>query len=310
MWQFVSAMSNSKLLGQPIPPEEPPKFPKVANLQPVLEEGPLHSTYQVQRLFSQPQFGHLSFPDNINVHCDNEKCNGVRRHAHGEVTKFGMERIFYHFTFYMCANCKASIKVFALKSERQEEQTVPGLCTKIYQEPAFGRPIPKRLYQVIGEANREHFLNARRSIARGLGIGSYAYYRRIIENNKFALVSAVLKVAQETNATASQIALLQEAQSEPQFSKAMDLLKEVAAVPPILLIKGHNPLALLHDLFSEGLHQLSDTECLERAQQAEIILCEVADRMQLALTENKALTEALTGIINRKKLEPVAVPSA
>jgi hypothetical protein len=33
-----------------------------------------------------------------------------------------------------------------------------------------------------------------------------------------------------------------------------------------LLIDGHNPLLLLHDLLSEGVHQFSDSECLERAQ--------------------------------------------
>jgi hypothetical protein len=67
-----------------------------------------------------------------------------------------------------------------------------------------------------------------------------------------------------------------------------------------LLIDGHNPLALLHDLLSEGIHQLSDGECLERAQEAEVILCEIADRMQIALTERKTVKAAVTSILKRK----------
>jgi aminoglycoside/choline kinase family phosphotransferase len=72
-------------------------------------------------------------------------------------------------------------------------------------------------------------------------------------------------------------------------------------IPAVLLIDGHNPLILLHDLLSEGIHQLSDDECLERAQQAEIILCEIADRMQTALTERKNVKAAITSIMTRKR---------
>jgi len=67
-----------------------------------------------------------------------------------------------------------------------------------------------------------------------------------------------------------------------------------------LLIDGHNPLLLLHDLLSEGIHQLDDHDCLERAQEAEVILCEIADRMQIALTERKTVKAAITNILGRK----------
>jgi aminoglycoside/choline kinase family phosphotransferase len=65
----------------------------------------------------------------------------------------------------------------------------------------------------------------------------------------------------------------------------METLRDVSMIPSVLLIDGHNPLAILHDLLSEGIHGLSDQDCLERAQHAEILLCEIADRMQIALTE-------------------------
>ena len=142
-------------------------------------------------------------------------------------------------------------------------------------------------------------MQARRAIARGLGIGAYAYYRRIIENTKFELVDSVLGVARATKAPSEQIKLLEKAQSERQFSKAMEMLGDVDAIPAVLLINGHNPLTLLHDLLSEGIHKLDDKECLARAQEAEVILCEIANLMQTALTERKAVTDALTSILNR-----------
>src|SRR5207247_31861 len=124
-----------------------------------------------------------------------------------------------------------------------------------------------------------------------------AYYRRIVENTKFDLIGSVLEIAVATNASASQIGLLKNAQTETQFSKAIDILRDVSAVPAVLLIDGHNPLLLLHDLLSEGIHQLSDSECLERAQESEVILCEIAERMQIALTERKTVKAAISSIM-------------
>ena len=120
----------------------------------------------------------------------------------------------------------------------------------------------------------------------------------------------MLEVANATNAPRSQITTLEKAQKERQFSKAIASLRDASAIPAVLLIDGLNPLTLLHDLLSEGIHGLSDTECLKRAQEAEVILSEIADRMQIALTERKAVKTAIASIQNRKATGgPTAPPS-
>ncbi len=276
-------------------------------MEQLLQDEPIHSPRAVFGLFSQPEFGNIAFPKEIRVHCDHEKCAGTRRHVHREDDKFRLGEIFYSFASYGCTNCTENIKVFGLRAERAGG-AYTGICTKIYQEPAFGHPIPKRLFHIIGEANREYFLQARRAIARGLGIGAYAYYRRIVENTKLELVSSVLEVAQGTHASQEQIELLKKARAETQFSKAIEMLRDLSAIPAVMLIDGHNPLALLHDLLSEGIHQLNDGECLQRAQEAEVILCEIADRMQIALTERKTVKAAVSSILNRKAAGATGAP--
>jgi hypothetical protein len=114
------------------------------------------------------------------------------------------------------------------------------------------------------------------------------------------LVSSVLEIAKATNASPAQVELLKKAKSEAQFSKAIEMLRDISAIPAVLLIDGHNPLALLHDLLSEGIHELTDDECLERSREAEVVLCEIADRMQIALTERKTVKAAISSILNRK----------
>jgi hypothetical protein len=271
-------------------------------MQQLLQEEPLHSRKLVSSLFNVPTSGLIYFPEDIRVHCSHKDCLGIRRHRKEQRSdSFKVaSQIVYSFVEYRCTDCTRAIKIFGLRAEWDQERS-DGICTKIYQEPAFGNPIPKRLFEVIGENNRESFLQARRAAARGLGIGAYAYYRRIVENTKFDLITSVLGVARATNAIPAQIQLLEAAQAERQFSKAIEMLRDVAAIPAVLLIDGHNPLILLHDLLSEGIHQLADAECLERAQQAEIILCEIADRMQTALTERKNVKAAITSIMTRKR---------
>ena len=267
-------------------------------MQELLRDVPLHSGRAIQELFTE--HGEIVLPKEIEGHCDHNKCKGVRRHIlGGRCTYLAEEGLYYSFARYGCVNCTESAKVFGLMAQREGEED-SGVCTKIYEEPPFGFPLPKRLFHVIGEANREHFLQARRAIARSLGIGAFAYYRRIVENTKLDLVSSVLEVARATSAPPGQIDLLQKAQMERQFSKAMKMLCDVSAVPAVLLIDGQNPLALLHKSLSEGIHELDDRECLKRAQEAEVILCEIAERLQIAVTDRKAVKAAVASIMNRE----------
>jgi hypothetical protein len=60
-------------------------------------------------------------------------------------------------------------------------------------------------------------------------------------------------------------------------------------------------LTLLHDLLSVGIHELTDAECLERAKDAEVILSEIAHRIQAALAEKTAVKDAISRTLNRAK---------
>jgi hypothetical protein len=273
----------------------------------LLEEVPPYSLRVVPDVFSNRQSRYIRFPEDIRLHCDHDNCAGVRRHHKQDVSNtFDYGNQSYAFGIYKCVDCMETSHRFAVAAILG----TPDVGVKIFQDPLFGHPIPKRLFQVIGEENRAFFLQARRAIGRGLGIGAYAYYRRMVENTKFELIDSILKVARGTNAASTQIELLERAQSERQFSKAIEVLRDVSAIPPILLINGQNPLTLIHDLLSEGIHGLSDQECLARAQEAEVILCEIADKMQIALTERKTVNAALASIMNRKREGGIAAASS
>ncbi len=88
-----------------------------------------------------------------------------------------------------------------------------------------------------------------------------------------------------------------QAAQETQFSKAISMVRD--AIPQVLFIDGHNPLTLLHNALSEGLHEKTDAECLELATSIRIILTELSERITLALKDEAELKQALSNLMRR-----------
>jgi hypothetical protein len=147
--------------------------------------------------------------------------------------------------------------------------------------------------------DRELFLQGRRAENRGFGIGSFSYYRRVVENQKGRIIHEIGRVAEKLGASSTVLAQFSKAEQESQFSKAIDKIKD--GIPPILLVHGHNPLTLLHTALSEGLHDHSDEACLEIAQEIRLVLSELADRISQALKEEAELEKAVSRLLDRKR---------
>jgi len=147
--------------------------------------------------------------------------------------------------------------------------------------------------------DRDAFLKGRRSENQGLGIGAFVYYRRVVENQKSRILQEIRKVAEKVGAKRESIEQLENAEKEIQFTKAMNMAKP--GLPESLLINGHNPLGLLHTALSEGVHELSDEECLELAGSIRVVLGELSERIDQALKNEAELKGAVNILLNRKK---------
>ena len=150
---------------------------------------------------------------------------------------------------------------------------------------------PSRLISLVGP-DRDAFLKGRRSENQGLGIGAFAYYRRVVENQKVRLIDEIIRVAERTNAARTTIETLQAARDERQFSKAVELVRD--SIPASLRIGSHSPLTLLHSALSEGLHAQTDEQCLELATSVRVILEELTERIAAALKDHAELQSALS----------------
>lgn len=242
-----------------------------------------HAGTSAERLY-------LNTPD-LDLHCD--ICGGVRR-FHTEANPFISGGVEYETIAYQCRNCRRTMKTFSLVLQDGRKSK---LVQKLGEHPPFGPPTHPRVIKLIGP-DRDLFLQGRRAELRGFGIGAFAYYRRVVEEQKGRIIEEIGKVAAKLGTSEETMRLFTEAGSETQFSSAIERIK--TAIPQSLLIDGHNPLTLLHSALSEGLHAQTDEECLELATSIRVVLTELAERISAALKEEAELKSAVNRLLNRK----------
>lgn len=195
---------------------------------------------------------------------------------------------------YVCKNCNESQKMYTFKSIKIEEdqirEFIPGRIQKLGEYPPFGDSIPTKVMTLVGK-ERDFFLKGRRCENQNLGIGAYAYYRRIVENQKDKLIDEIIKVCRKLGKQEALIQELENAKKETQFSKAIDSIKE--ELPPSLYIEDQNPLKLLHKAVSKGIHNMTDEECLQYAESIRVILFELTERINAYLKETAEIHKAI-----------------
>jgi len=235
----------------------------------------------------------LDIPE-IRLFCSSEACDGYRFFSSEEDSfEIAPGRRKYSYLAYECRNCRRSFKTYSLLLSLSKE-TPAASVMKFGESPEFGPPTPSRVISLIGP-DRELFLKGRRSESQGLGIGAFGYYRRVVENQKNRILEQIIKVSEKLGADPELLAELTAAQTETQFSKAIQSIKH--GIPQGLLVNGQNPLGLLHAALSEGLHAEADSECLELATSIRVVLTELADRMGQALKDEAELTQAVSRLL-------------
>jgi hypothetical protein len=276
----------------------PTPEPKAKDWAEFLATAPPDSSSEISKLWEAWGTNYRAQTPDVFLYCDSEECDGPRFFQYQSGSLYldsrGWEFGFLH---YRCRNCQKKGKAFALAA-RMKGGAGEGIALKVGETPPFGPHTPARVITLIG-GDRELFLQGRRAENRGMGIGAFAYYRRVVENQKTRIIGEIAKVAARLGAKPDVLAEFESAAKETQFSTAIDQIKH--GIPDVLLIDGrHNPLTLLHSALSEGLHANTDGECLEIAQAIRVVLTELAERISQALKQEKELTNAVSQLLNRK----------
>jgi len=235
------------------------------HLAEVLAKWPLFRSYSYtgtschetnfQRI-SDNRYGVL--PKELKLLCTNDKC---RQETWWEALDvdvyFGSD--FIKQRAYRCKNCsKANIWYCFIWRVRD----IGNIFVKVGQYPELEERVPDALQQTLEPSDLKLYKNALRLRNFNLGIAAVAYMRRVVENRMSEMLEILHEAAIAHNAPHELLARHEEMKEERRFSVRVDYAGEL--LPTGLRPLGKpNPMAILHELASDGLHAKSDEECVD-----------------------------------------------
>jgi hypothetical protein len=215
-----------------------------------------HSTYTQPGYRQGSRYGLL--PKQIRLFCGEKKCGYESVWEISDQTvDFGSE--FINRDKYTCRNCGSNtINYCYIWQERKPNN----IFLKVGQYPELEERVPETLSSALDEDDLKLYRNALRMRNFNLGVAAVAYMRRVIENKMNNMLEILYEAAIAHNAQAEVVAHHKEMMEERRFSTKIDYAGTL--LPASLRPSGKpNPMAVLHELASDGLHTKSDEDCVE-----------------------------------------------
>lgn len=164
---------------------------------------------------------------------------------------------------YQCRNClKEKLRYYFIWERRSNEATSD--FVKVGQYPPLEERIPAQLEKRLGANSREdldYYKKAIRCRNFNYGLAALSYLRRVVENRMNDLLDLIADVAREQGFATDQVAELDRIKTSKVFDDKITFASRI--FPPSLRREGQNPVDLLHDIASEGIHNKSEDECIE-----------------------------------------------
>jgi hypothetical protein len=235
----------------------------------------------------------------IDLYCPDEQCEGIRKfRALNKEISLNYKQKQCEFLYYRCDNCQKQLKTYAIivySSNAIVSSNINGIAVKVGEYPAFGPFTPSQLIKIIGP-DKDLYIKGRRCESQGLGIAAFAYYRRVIENQRDRIFDKIINAMKNLGIEESVVKNMENCKNERQFTKSISEAKEF--IPQALFIKGQNPLSLLHNALSKGIHNYSDEKCLEMAKSVRNIMGNLSERLHVISREEKDLIDSISFLLN------------
>lgn len=207
---------------------------------------------------------------------------------------------------YICSACKNSARLFFIyfgeekileknKEGEEIEKTAVSLI-KVGQYPSWNIEMDKELESMLGE-HAEYYKRGLICESQSYGIGAYAYFRRITEDVIDELLESILDLVEEDEKEQYR-EKLEEVKKEKIAEKKIILVKDL--LPKSLQVDGMNPLKELYGVLSQGIHNETDEECMEKAETIRGILVFLVNQVIRTKKDKKSFTEGMKKILKKK----------
>lgn len=204
----------------------------------------------------------------------------------------GLLNITFHLTG-ICQACGSQvdflIKVHSTQPWEDKDSINNIIIQKIGQFPPFEIRPDKKVEKYLTKNDLEYYKKALANFSISYGVGAYAYLRRVLENEIERIIEDISKMNFDG------VSYVQDAFSNFKNDHIMSNLINVLNkyLPGSLKQFGDNPIKLLYEQLSDGIHSLSDEVCLEKAESINFVLTYVIQKIYEEKTESGILVEAM-----------------
>ncbi len=259
-------------------------------IRPFLERQPLYTKVDLEL----PRYATMMFPDVLELECPECKQSRPFRNPRKGQTGpgFGLglggldPTVTGVYTFaYQCTGCDTATWRCWVEVDSEK-----GWVRKVGQLPPWSTAIRKDLERHLGDAT-EHYKRALTCLSQGYGLGACAYMRRVLEDTIDPLLRLELDVRRAEGADAAELEEISVAIKGRTFGVKTEIAYRHA--PKSIIVHGNNPLKLIHDKLSIGVHRLPEKECVEIAATLAVALEYVVTALNRQREEKAAFTTAI-----------------
>jgi len=258
-----------------------------------LEEYPLYRKLRIQLpnyLRDLPQVA-------INMRCESENSNET----------FTMLRGYFHPSLgseqpcigatreveYFCQSCGKFTRYFMLEFGKDREGDY---VMKVGQAPPWDIVPDQALEKMLGKRS-DYYRKALVCESQSYGIGAFAYYRRIVEEIIDALLLEITDLVENDEQKEKYQKALEQTKKTKIAQDKIALVKEL--LPDSLRPGGMNPLSVLHEVLSEGLHGQTDNRCMELSSDVRGALEFLVNQTATTKVAKVTFTESMKRLLER-----------
>jgi len=193
----------------------------------------------------------------------------------------------------ICQSCKKNIefllKATSDKSWEERDSGITILLQKIGQFPGYDIEPEQILQKYLTAEDVSNYKKALTTLSVNYGIGAYAYFRRIIENEIKRIIKDFSEL--EFDGVENVRQAYRNFESDHQMAKLIDVVNKY--LPNSFKDLGDNPIRLLYEQLSGGIHQFSEEECIEKAKFIDVLLKYVIKKVNEEKYQIKEVREAM-----------------
>jgi len=160
---------------------------------------------------------------------------------------------------FTCVSCKQSHRIYMVE-QVVDDKTIT--IQKYGQLPRGGIPRDRTLQKFLKD-DRDNYEKAVICLSHEYGVAAFAYFRRIVENNINHLLDLLQEDLQSSGGDKENFTAILSLRDGSPMSEKIKIAN--LALPGHLQPDGLNPLGKLYQVLSEGVHNLSEEECLTKA---------------------------------------------